>query len=343
MKIVIDSTIPFTEGVFEPYAEVVYKDGPSISADDVRDASALIIRTRTRCDASLLEGSSVKIIATTTVGTDNIDVDYCSDHGIFFRNASGCNAGGVMNYVFSALYGVAARKSVQLPGTTLGIVGLGNVGTRVEETARALGFKTLRCDPPKAEVEWYSNFCCLDDLLRESDIVTLHVPLNASTRGMANAEFFSKMKPGAFFINTSHGAIVNEADLIEAIPRMGAVVIDAWDNEPNINKQLMDVVDIATPHIAGYSLQGKQLGTMMAVRTVARFLGMRELFGFFPATEISEYQAVRLDVHGKHQGQIASIIQYNYPIFTDDFIFRMNADNFSELRSGYQYRKEFCI
>ena len=343
MKIVIDSTIPFTEGVFEPYAEVTYKDGPSISADDVRDASALIIRTRTRCDASLLDGSSVKVIATTTVGTDNIDVNYCSEHGIFFHNASGCNAGGVMNYVFSALYGVAARKSVQLPGATLGVIGFGNVGSRVEDTARALGFKTLRCDPPKAETEWHSSFCPLDDLLSQSDIVTLHVPLNASTRGMANADFFSKMKPGAFFINTSHGAIVNEDDLIKAIPRMGAVVIDAWDNEPHINKKLMELVDIATPHIAGYSLQGKQLGTMMAVRTVARFLGIRELFGFFPATDIPEYQAVRLDVHGKHQGQVASIIQYNYPIFTDDFIFRMNPDSFTELRSGYQYRKEFCI
>lgn len=343
MKIVIDSAIPFTEGVFEPYAEVLYKSGPLISRSDLEGADALIIRTRTRCDESLLKGSSVKIIATTTVGTDNIDVEYCRRNGIFFKNASGCNAGAVADYVFSALYGSAARKSIDLSGATIGVIGLGNIGQRVETMGRGLGFKILRHDPRKAEIEWYTQFCSLDYLLENSDIVTIHVPLTESTRGLAGREFFAKMKPGAFFINTAQGDIVDEQALLEAIPKLGPVAIDAWSHEPWINTELMNRIDIATPHIAGYSLQGKQIGTSMAVRSVARFLSIPELYEFFPQTDIMEYQAVRLNVLDKSQGQIAAMIQYNYPIFTDDFMFRMNPTKFVELRTNYSYRREFYL
>lgn len=343
MKIIIDNAIPFTEGVFEPYAEVRYMDGPLITHTDVEDADALIIRTRTRCDENLLKDTSVKMIATTTVGTDNIDVDYCRRNGIFFKNASGCNAGAVANYVFSALYGSAARRSINLDGATIGIIGMGSIGQRVESMGRALGFKILRCDPQKAEVEWYTQFCSLDELLGNSDIVTLHVPLNEFTKGMAGADFFAKMKPGAFFINTSQGDIVDEEALLPALPRLGPVAIDVWSHEPWINIRLMESVDIATPHIAGYSLQGKQIGTSMAVRSTARFLGVSDLYEFFPHTDIMEYQAVKLNVLDKSQGQIAAMIQYNYPIFTDDFMFRLNPTKFVELRTNYSYRREFYL
>lgn len=157
MKIVIDKSIPFVEGVFEPYASVLYKDGPMIFNEDLRDADALLIRTRTKCDKDLLEGTGVKIISTATSGTENIDVDYCQSHGIFFKNASGCNAGGVANYVFSALFGMAARKSISLEGATLGIIGLGSVGQRVESMGRSLGFKILRYDPLLSQIEWYTQ------------------------------------------------------------------------------------------------------------------------------------------------------------------------------------------
>lgn len=343
MKIVIDKSIPFIEGVFEPYATVLYREGPEIESKDLRDADALVVRTRTRCDEKLLEGSSVKIIATATAGTDNIDNDYCRRHGIFVQNASGCNAGAVANYVFSALYGAAARKSISLPGAKLGIIGLGNAGERVESMGRSLGFKVLRYDPKKAEIEWYTQFCTLDKLLKDSDIVTMHVPLNETTRGMADAEFFGKMKPGAIFINTAQGDVVVEQDLLAAIRKLGAVIIDTWSHEPTINTMLMNLADIATPHIAGYSLQSKQTGTAMAVRAVARFFKLNSLYEFFPQTDIEEYQAVKLDVTDKSQGQIAAMLQYNYPIFTDDFMFRMNPTKFEELRTNYQYRREFFI
>lgn len=341
MKFVIDKAIPFVEGVFEPFAEVIYKEGPDIAREDLLDADALVIRTRTRCDAALLEGTSVKIIATATVSMDNIDLAWCKDHGIFVRNASGCNAGGVTNYVFSALYGTAARKSISLSGATLGIIGLGSAGSRVEEMGLALGFKTLRYDPWRAAKEGPSEFCDLDTVLAGADVVTLHIPVNDTTRGMADAAFFARMKPGAFFINTAQGELVVEEDLIRAIPRLGPVALDTWCHEPDINRTLLDLVDIATPHIAGYTLQGKQIGTSLAIRAVARFFGLSGLYDFFPTTEIIEYQAVHIDAHDKTQGQIASVIQYNYPIFTDDFMFRMAPDRFSEMRANYSYRREF--
>lgn len=341
MKIVVDDAIPFIGGVFEPYAEVVYRNGSQICREDVVDADALMVRTRTRCDASLLEGSSVRIIASATIGIDHIDTGYCSQHGIFVQNAPGCNAGGVMNYVISALYGVASRKGITLDGQTFGIVGVGNVGSRVEAAARLLGFNVLLCDPPRAEVEGSANFCDLDWLLRHSDIVSLHLPLDETTIGLADREFFHKMKTGAFFINSCRGEVVDDEAFKAAIPKLGAAVVDTWNNEPDIDRELLSLVDIATPHIAGYSLQGKQKGTAAAVRAIARFFDFNGLFEFYPGCEVGALSALHLDVAGKTQGEIASVIQYNYPIFTDDFTLRMNPDGFEAIRSEYQYRKEF--
>lgn len=341
MKIVVDNAVPFIEGVFEPYAEVVYMKGSDICRENVADADALIIRTRTRCDGNLLEGSSVKIIASATIGMDHIDEVYCASKGIFVQNAPGCNAGGVMNYVISALYGIGARRGLDFSGATFGIVGVGNVGSRVEAAARLLGFNVLLCDPPRAEREGGAQFCSLDKLLRESDIVSLHLPLDGSTRRIANEEFFAKLKPGVVFMNCSRGEVVDDEALKRAIPKLGPVVVDTWNNEPDVDRELLDMVDIATPHIAGYSYQGKQKGTAAAVRAVARFFDIKELFEFFPAYDVATLSAVHLDVAGKTQGEIASIIQYNYPIFTDDFLFRTNPSSFEELRKNYRYRKEF--
>ncbi|MCR5561096.1 MAG: 4-phosphoerythronate dehydrogenase [Bacteroidales bacterium] len=343
MKIVADSSIPFLKGVFEPYGEVVFKPGSEIRKEDLSDTDALIVRTRTRCTADLLEGTPVKIIATPTIGTDHIDLQWCRENGVFVQNAPGCKSGAVMNYFFSALYGAAARKSIPLAGSTLGLIGVGHVGSRIELVARTLGFHVLMCDPPRAEAEGEAQFCSLDYLLENSDVVTLHAPLSPETRRMADADFFSKMKMGAFFINTARGELLDEDALMEAIPRLGPVILDVWNHEPAINQTLMSMVDIATPHIAGYSYQGKQLGTAASVRAVARFFGITELYEFFPETEVKELEAVHLDVSDLSQGQIASLFQYNYPIFTDDFLFRMNPDGFERMRYEYRYRREYYI
>ena len=343
MKLVIDSAIPFIQGVFEPWCSVLYKEGGSICREDLADADGMIIRSRTRCDAQLLEGSSVKIISTATISTDNVDLAYCRSKGIFVQNAPGSNAGGVMNYVFSALYGAASRKSIPLTGATMGIIGAGQVGRRVETMARHLGFKVLLCDPPRADSEGPGQFCSLDYLLQNSDIVTLHASLNAATKGMADAAFFDKMKFGALFVNTACGELVDDDALIAAIPKLGPVIIDAWNNEPYVNETLLKMVDIATPHIAGYSYQGKQRSTAAAVRAVARYFDIPQLFEFFPPTDIKELEAVKLDFTGMTQGEITSKIQYNYPVFTDDFMFRVNPSGFEKLRADYSYRREFFI
>ena len=343
MKIVADRFIPFLEGVFEPYAEVVYKDGPDICREDCLDADVLITRTRTKCNADLLEGTNVKMISTATIGTDHIDLPWCEEHGIEVYNAAGCNAGGVMDYVFSALYGVAARKKIPLQDAKLGIVGVGHVGRKIERAGRKLGFQILRCDPPRAEKEGPEGFCSLDELLAEAQIVTLHVPLDETTRAMANDEFFAKIQPGAIFINAARGEIVDESALLRARPKLGALVIDTWCNEPDVNPHLIAECDIATPHIAGYSYQGKQNGTAMAVRAVARRYGIPQLEEFYPETENLDLHPVIIDVAGKSQGEIASMVQYNYPIFTDDFMFRTDPQGFERLRSMYQYRREYYI
>jgi len=343
MKLVIDKEIPFIEGVFEPYAEILYKEGKDIAPKDVADADAMIIRTRTRCDASLLEGSSVKLISLASVGLDNIDIEYCRANSIHVQNASGSSVGGVMNYVFSALYGIAARKSIKLPGMTMGIIGVGNSGRRVEHMATALGLNVLRYDPPRAAKENPDLFCDLDELLEKSDIVTFHVRLNESTKGMADEAFFKKMKQGAILINTARGEIIDENALIQYSQKLGPIIIDAWSNEPNINQDLMAIADIATPHIAGYSYQGKQNGTAAAVRGVARFFGIESLYEFFPEAQVEDDETIKLSRKGKTQGEIALLFQYNYPIFTDDFMFRLAPEKFEELRLNYQYRREFYI
>ncbi|MBO5312155.1 MAG: 4-phosphoerythronate dehydrogenase [Bacteroidales bacterium] len=343
MKIVADKHIPFLEGVFEPYAEVVYIDGRQINHDDVVDADALIIRTRTKCNADLLDGTKVKLISTATIGTDHIDLDYCARHGIEVHNAEGCNAGGVMQYVFSALYGVAARKNIKLDGANFGIIGVGHVGSKVEHMARYLGFNVLRCDPPRAAAEGEEGFCSLEYLLANSQIVTMHTPLDDTTRGMADEEFFMLMQPGAIFINASRGEVMNEDALKAAYPKLGAAIIDTWNNEPDVDEDLIELVDVATPHIAGYSFQGKQNGTASAVQSVAHHFGIEELYDYYPENDIPDHEPKLLDLKDKKQGEIAAVFQYNYPIFTDDFRFRMEPGNFEKMRSNYQYRREFYV
>ncbi len=343
MKVVADTNIPFLKGVLEPYAEVEYLDGRSIDREALLDADALIIRTRTRCNEETLSGTRVKMISSATIGMDHIDIPWCKAHGIDVQNAEGCNAGGVADYVFSALYGVASRRAIKLDEAVIGIIGVGNVGKKVEYMARTLGFKVLLNDPPRAAKEGPEGFVSLEELLEKATVVTLHVPLDETTRGMAGEDFFSRMQPGSIFINASRGEVVDEGALIHARPKLGALVLDTWCNEPNVNPNLIELCDIATPHIAGYSYQGKQNGTAMAVQALARHFGIEPLMNFRPALEDEAMTPTILDLWGKSQGEIAAVMQYNYPIFTDDFLFRSSPESFEKLRSEYNYRREFSL
>ncbi len=314
--IVVDRDIPFLDGVLEPWFAVRRLPGRCIGTDDVRDAAALLVRTRTRCDAALLEGSSVRLVATATIGTDHIDLDYCAAHGITVASAPGCNARAVAQYVSTALRAL----SLDRPGSVLGVVGVGHVGTLVAEVGRKAGMRVLLNDPPREAVEGHEGFTPLPDLLTQADIVTLHIPLWPENRDFADAAFFAAMKPGASFINASRGEVVDEAALLAARPKLNKLVLDVWKNEPDINRELLAVADIATPHIAGYSIQGKMNGTTAVVRALGHAFSIGELQSF--------------SVTG------LSLPQTPYDIWQDDTALRAHPDLFEQLRSHYSYRND---
>ncbi len=342
LKIVADSHIPFINDVFDAYADIVFKDGGQICREDIRDADALLVRTRTRCDRNLLEGSGVKFIATATIGTDHIDTQWCASHGIEVCNAAGCNAGAVMQYVFTTLYGGCARKSISLGDRTLGIIGVGHVGSRIEQAARKLGFNVLLCDPPRAEKEGKEGFVTLEELLHHSNIVTMHTPLDASTKAMADRDFFDLMRPGAVFINASRGEVVDEDALVEASGFLGAVIIDTWAGEPSINGRLLEIADIATPHIAGYSLLGKINGTEMSVRALGRHFGIKELEHFRVERKDEEVFRELLPVSMTQKELTAGLLDI-YNVFDDDSALRSAVSSFEALRQSYELRKELKI
>lgn len=336
MKIVIDDKIPFIRGVFEPYAEVEYRPGVQIDAATVREADALIIRTRTRCDAGLLGGSRVRMIATATIGYDHIDLNYCRERGIRVATAAGCNARGVLQWVFAALVAMGVRPE----GTTLGIIGVGNVGNAVRAAAVAAGFGVVCCDPPRVlrKEPGTENFVSLPELLRRADVVTTHVLLDETTRGMASAAFFADLQPGAVFLNSSRGDVVDEVALKEALRsgRVSRAAIDVWNDEPQIDRELLSLATVATPHVAGYSLQGKAMGTAMSVRSVASFLNFPVPPDWYPAGTPPQYPRTDLTWDA-----LAEQMPRYYDILADDAALRAASERFEELRGDYRFREEF--
>ena len=354
MKIVCDNKIPFLRGVFEPWAEVVYLPGPETTPGVVRDADAVVTRTRTRCDAALLAGSSVRVVASATIGFDHIDTAWCEAHGILWRNAPGCNSRSVEQYVAAALCTLARRHSLRLDALTLGVVGVGNVGGKVAEMAARLGMRVLLCDPPRERVLPSSTaatgnpFVSLDTICRESDIVTLHVPLERegedATWHLFDAARLSAMRADQFLINSSRGPVVDGAALRAALQAkaLRGAVLDVWEGEPEPDRALMALLDIATPHIAGYSADGKANGTRMSVRTVAAVLGL-PLADWRPADIPAPAQplAFTLDAAGKDRQEVLSeAILHTYDILADDRALRAHPERFEQLRGDYPVRRE---
>ena len=349
MKIVCDNKIPFLRGVFEPYAEVVYLPGRETTPGVVRDADAVVTRTRTKCDAALLDGSSVKVIATATIGFDHIDTAWCEAHGILWRNAPGCNSWSVKQYIGAGRYVVLARRhGLRLSEMTLGVVGVGNVGSKVAKTAEALGMRVLLCDPPRARREGPDGFVGLDELVERSDIVTLHVPLSRegedATWHLFDAALLAAMRPDQILINSSRGPVVDNPALKVALQAkaLRAAVLDVWEGEPEPDPGLMSLLDIATPHIAGYSADGKANGTMSSVRTVASVLGL-PLTDWRPDGIPAPAQPLdfTLDAAGKDlQAVLSEALLYTYDILADDRALRADPAAFERLRGDYPIRRE---
>lgn len=355
MKVIADSDIPFLKGVLEPFLNVIYIKGADITAQQVKDADVLLVRTRTRCNRELLDGSAVKLIVTATIGTDHIDGEWCASNGIKVFNAAGCNALGVVQYVLTSLFVVAKKKGIELKGKSLGIVGAGNVGERLAGVASGLGFRVLRCDPPlkKRLIDnpdsflndelrvnlTESHYYELDTLLNECDIISLHTPLDKSTLNMSSNAFFKRFKEGAIFINSSRGEVVDEAALLNNAKKLGAIITDVWRNEPNINLDYLSTADIATPHIAGYSMEGKVNATVYSVRNVGKELGIGELANF--DITLPEFEPRIGDILYENKvSAISNILESIFPLMDIDLSLRSNPRSFEDLRNNFVYRRE---
>lgn len=350
IKIVADSKIPLLKGVFESCADIAYLPPSEITNQTVRDADALLIRTRTKCNSKLLDGTRVKFIGTATIGFDHIDTDYCQSKNIKWINAPGCNSSSVMQYIASVLVTLGKIKNLNLTEMTIGIVGVGNVGSKVARLAESLGTKVLLNDPPRERREGKEKFVSLEELMNQSNIITFHVPLIKDgvdkTFHLADDTFFTKLNSAKILFNTSRGEVVDTSALKRAIINkiIKTTVIDVWENEPNIDQELMKLVDIATPHIAGYSADGKANGTSICVNGLNSFfnLGIDENW-YPPMVPIpNNPHELTFECAGKSNQEILSeIILSTYDVLQDDLTLRKSVDTFEKQRNEYPIRREF--
>lgn len=330
MKVVADRAIPFLQGVLEPFAEVVYIEGCAISASDIHNADALIVRTRTRCDKTLLEGSKVRFIATATIGFDHIDIDYCQTHDIEVVTSAGCNARGVLQWISAALAALAEREKFVPQERTLGIVGVGNVGQLVKDYAEAWGFRTICSDPPRESREKL-GFVSLEEVLQEADIITLHTPLDTTTKHLVNSENISLMRAGATLINASRGECV----ATEAVKRNDLTYItDVWENEPNIDREYLLKSIVSTPHIAGYTAQGKANATASAVQALAHHFDL-------PLKNWQPDEVKCVEPKPISWEEMCDTIKSYCNLAAESKALRNSPQHFEQLRNNYQYREEY--
>lgn len=339
MKLVVDEHIPYIRGVFEPYFEVKYLPGGAIDSKSVRDANALIVRTRTQCNEMLLKGSKVEFIASATIGFDHIDTQYCDAHGIVWRNAPGCNASAVQQWVAAVMVKWLKAKSKSPQGLTLGVVGVGNVGSKVVSLGKALGMNMVCCDPPRAKAEGLSDFLGFDELLRVSDVITFHVPITFNgkypTYHMLGSSNLHHCKPTVLVINSSRGGVVDEISLLEFLYQNpdAEAAIDVWENEPNYNRQLSKRTLVATPHVAGYSLEGKVMATKMVVDSISQHFGLG-IDPWWPTPNPLENK-IRIE----EANSLLSLIERTYNIDADDI--RNQTCSFEGCRNTYAFRRDF--
>jgi len=348
MKVVIDDKIPFIKGVLEPYSDVVYIPGHLISKNDLLDADALIIRTRTYCNKELLEGTSVKILLTATIGYDHIDTDYCQNAGIIWKNMPGCNSGSVMQYIGGTLNSLQKKHGFRFEDKCIGIVGVGNVGKKVGKLCESLGMRVMLCDPPRVEKEGICGYISMEGIFRECDIISLHVPLieigNHPSLHLINQESIKKINRGSILINTSRGEVVESEAAKEALKKgiLSDIAFDVWENEPNIDKELVNLAHIATPHIAGYSADGKANGTKGCIHAIAAYFRL-PLKNWEP-NDIPKKQEMTITIDEAEKSSAAIIseaISFTYSIDEDNAILKKQIEDFELYRGAYPLRREY--
>lgn len=349
--------MPYAGESFGTLGEVLLKDGRQITPDDVRDAELLVTRSTTKVNAALLDGSAVRFYGSGVIGTDHIDSPYLTSRGIAWTGAPGCNAESVANYITAALLWLGGRYGLTLAGKTIGVIGVGNVGRRVCSHARALGLHVLANDPPRQRDETdveARGFVSLERVLAESDVITCHVPLTKSgpdaTRHLLGAAKFAQMKPGVIFINAARGPVIDTDALLAVLGgRVSHAVIDCWEGEPAYRTDLLARVDLATPHIAGHSYEGKVNGTAIVYRRACAFLGVEPAFPFtLPTPPVPE---LRADAAGRSDEDVLrELVLTVYDIEADSRRLKAScvADDaaraaaFDLQRGKYPMRREFA-
>jgi len=332
MKIIADSRIPFVQEAFSDVAEVTILDTQQIVPEAIRDADALLIRSEIKVDKSLLHDSRVKFVATATIGTDHIDVDYLQHRGIGFASAPGSNANSVAEYIVAALLVLEERCKISLAGKTLGVVGVGNVGSIVVRYARALGLQVLQNDPPLARATGNPVFLPLVELVN-ADIITIHVPLTKTgpdkTLRLFDDRRICAMRPGSVLINTSRGAVVETAAIKNALRarHLAACVLDVWENEPAIDAELLSLVTLGTPHIAGYSFDGKVNGTVMIHRAACEYFGLVSSWLPHDVSGQGVHSPIVVPENATHSAGLLAAIRSCYDIEGDDADCRHSEDS----------------
>ena len=342
MKIVADNTVPFLKGIAEPIAEVKYLTSKEFTPENVQDADILIVRSIDKCTR---EGSRVKLITSATIGFDHIDTRYCDKAGITWKNSPGCNAVSVAQYVLSGLVTIALRKGEPLQGKTIGIVGVGHVGKEVEKLCSAYGMNVLRNDPPRAEKEGKDGFVSLETIAEQADIVTFHTPLTKegrfATRHLAGVDFFRKLQRKPWFVNASRGTVHDTDALLHARKegKISELILDCWENEPDINRELLELATIATPHIAGFSADGKANGTRMCLKNIEKFFQVKiekisEVIPTAPETPV-------IDLNRFDKNRIEQAILTSFNPLAIDRALRENPDRFEWFRTNYHHPREY--
>jgi len=349
VKILVDENMPYARDLFARLGEVTAVPGRPIPVEKLDDADALMVRSVTKVNSQLLDGKNVRFVGTATAGTDHVDQDYLAQAGIAFSAAPGCNAIAVVEYVFSALLMLAERDGFKLTDRNVGIVGVGNVGGRLQKRLEALGVRTLLCDPPRAANGEPGDFQPLDKLVEEADILTFHTPLYKDgpykTWHLADEALISRLKPGTILINACRGAVVDNAALLKCLEagQKLSTVLDVWEPEPDLNVALLEKVDIGTAHIAGYTLEGKARGTTQVFEAYSAFIGKPQqiaLDTLLPAPEFG-----RITLHGPlDQATLKRLVHLVYDVRRDDAPLRKVAGvagEFDKLRKHYLERREW--
>lgn len=356
MNILCATNMPFAKEAFGTLGSVRILEGRNIGATDVREVELLALRSTTKVNRALLAGSRVRFVGTATIGTDHLDIPYLEEAGIRWCFAPGCNANSVAEYVTAALLLLAHRHGFRLEGRTIGIIGIGNVGRRLVQKMAALGLRVLMNDPPRERAGDGGPYVPLAELLAASDIVSVHVPLTREgpdrTWHMADASFFRHMKRGSIFLDAARGAVVDTPALLDAIAsgHIAHTLLDTWEGEPVCRRDILQAVDLATPHIAGHSFEGKVMGTVLVYREACRFLGVPSDWSHEALMPPPPVPELRVNVGGRHdEAVLHEVIRQVYDIEADDRRFRASAVSddaergrgFDRLRKDYPERREF--